>query len=240
MSQTLTIAKRELSALFFSPIAYLVLGIFTFIVSTLLLLTQFSPGFPAEIREELTWIVRLLMFVAPAISMRLLSEELKEGTIELLMTAPISDAQVGVGKWLGAICFFGVLMSPILVQVVVLEIKANPDYGPIFTGLLGLLLVGGLYMAIGTCISAMTDSQLISYLITALITGGLTIGMYILSVVQWVPNSIKNVLYYINVDQQFDGFSKGLIDVRNLLFFVSGIILFLFLGVKMLESRRWR
>ena len=240
MSETLTIAKRELSALFFSPIAYLVLGVFAFLAAMLLIMINFASGYPAEIRDQLIWIVRLLMFVAPAISMRLVSEELKEGTVELLMTAPISDAQVIVGKWLGAICFFVVLMVPIFIHVFVLEIKADPEYGPIFTGLLGLLLVGGLYMAIGVFISATTDSQLIAYLITALITGFLTIGMYLLSIQDRLPDALKDALYYINVDQQFSGFAKGLIDIRNLLFFVSGIVLFLFLGIKVLESRRWR
>ncbi len=239
MNHTLTIAKRELSSLFFSPVAYLVLAIFTSVTS-MLFFTRFAPGEQATLRWELTMLVWLLVFIAPAISMRLLSEEFKSGTIELLMTSPISDMQLVIGKWLGAMVFFLVLLLPIVSHIIVLEINASPDYGPIMTGLAGVVLVGGLYLAIGTFVSAMNDSQLIAFIITVMITGFLTIGLYMLNTVDWVPGWLKQVCFYINVDTQYSAFAKGLIDIRNFVYFISGIALFLFYAVKLLESRRWR
>ncbi len=239
MSAVWTIAKRELTGMYFSPIAYLVLGIFAFVTS-LLFFAQYGPGQPATMRGEFTWLVWLLVFLSPAISMRSISEELKSGTIEMLMTAPISDTQVVLGKWLGAVGFFLTLLIPVLLQVALLELTAEPDYGPIFTGLLGLILVGALYLAIGVFVSTLTDSQLIAFITTALITGFLTIGLYMISAADFTPLAVKDVLYYINVNQQFEAFAKGLIDVRNFVFFLSGSALFLFFGIKLLESRRWR
>ncbi len=239
MNQTLTIAKREVTALFYSPIAYLVLAVFA-LVASLLFLGGFYPGAPATMREPFNAFVFLMVFLVPAISMRGLSEEFNSGSIEMLMTAPISDTQVILGKWLGAVCFFCTLLAPMLVHLLVLEVNGSPEYGPIFTGLVGLLLVGGLYLAIGTFVSTMTDSQLIAFLVTVLMTGFLTIGMGLLGQIQTLPTWLKDAMFYINVNQQFAGFAKGLIDVRNLVFFLSGIALFLFVAVKVLESRRWR
>jgi ABC-2 type transport system permease protein len=251
MNQTLTIAKRELSALFFSPVAYLVLAVFSFI-ATLLFVGGFAPGEPAELGSEMNGIVLLLVFLAPAISMRIISEEIRSGSIELLMTAPLTDTQVIIGKWLGAMGFFLMLLVPIVIHLLVLEIVAEPDYGPMLSGLLGLVLVGGLYLAIGVFVSSFSDSQLIAYIITVLVTGFMTIGMYMLAGANIAPVwleemlsyylkiTMHDVLSYLNVNLQYSGFSKGLIDIRNFVFFVSGIALFLFFGVKLLESRRWR
>ena len=239
MMRTLTIARREIISFFFSPVAYMVLIIFTF-VTTLLFFATFGAGAPANLRTELGWIVWLLVFVTPAISMRLLSEEVNHGTIELLMTVPISDTELILGKWLGATATFASLLVPVLVHVVVLELYANPDYGPIITGLAGMLLVGGLYLAIGTFVSATSQSQLVAFMLTLLVTGFLTIGMYMLGRADWAPPGLQQAMFYLNVDQQFADFAKGLIDVTNLVYFASGIALFLFLAVLTLQSRRWR
>ncbi|HEX7010236.1 MAG TPA: hypothetical protein VF184_09645, partial [Phycisphaeraceae bacterium] len=133
-----------------------------------------------------------------------------------------------------------VLLAPLLGHIVVLEINAEPDYGPVLTGLLGLGLVGGLYMAVGLFFSAMTHSQIISFLLTVLVAGFFTIGMYQLSQAQEVPLGLRQAMHYLNVSQQFEAFSKGLVDTSNFVYFLSGIGLFLFLAVKVLESRRWR
>lgn len=239
MNQTLIIAKRELSALFYSPVAYLVLGVFAF-VSSLLFVAIFAPGYPSSMRMDFGWIVWLLAFVVPAISMRLVSEEMASGTIELLMTAPVDDAQLIIGKWLGALIFFLTLLIPLVIQVIVLELNGSPDYGPVFTGFVGIILVGGLYLAIGTFCSTISNSQLIAFIITVFITGFLTIGMYMIGGSNWLPVSVKPAVFYLNVDQQFSDFAKGLIDIRNFVYFLSGIALFLFFAVKLLESRRWR
>ena len=239
MNQTLTIAKRELTSLFFSPVAYLVLGVFSF-VATGFFVKFFGPGAPAEMRYEFQWMVWLLVLLVPAISMRLISEEIRAGTIEMLMSSPITDTHIILGKWLGATGFFLVLLLPLVVHVAVLEMTAEPDYGPIFTGMLGLILVGGLYMAIGLTLSALTDSQLIAFLLTVLVAGFFSIGMYLLGSAAWLPPAAKQAMFYVNIHQQFEDFAKGLIDTSNFVFFISGIALFLFIAVQVLQSRRWR
>ncbi|QQE11705.1 ABC transporter permease subunit [Planctomycetota bacterium] len=239
MNKVLTLAKRELESLFFSPVAYLALAVFAFVTAFVFAYGIFVPGMQASMSDMFTYLVWLLIFIAPAISMRLISEEASSGTLEMLMTSPISDTQIILGKWLGALGFFLVLLSPIFLQIILLEIKADPDYGPIITGLFGILLIGGLYLAIGIFVSAFNNSQLVTFMITVLITGLFTFGMYFLARAEFMPSQMKVAMFYMNVNEQFRSFSKGLIDIRNIIYFVSAIAFFLFLGIKTLEARRW-
>ncbi len=241
MNQTIAIARRELTSLFFSPIAYVVLALFGF-VATLIFMSVFWPGNPAELRTSFMWVVWLMVFLVPAISMRLVSEELRSGTIETLMTAPINDTQVIVGKWLGAMGFLVVLLSPLLLHLIVLVCFSKPDYGPILTGFLGLLLVGGLYLAIGAFASTATQNQIIAFLVTVFITGTLTIVMHFLGGARFVTAvpAINTTVFYLNVNEQYAQFAKGVLDTKCIVYFLSGIALFLFFAVKLLESKRWR
>lgn len=240
MSKTLTIAKRELTGLFFSPIAYVVLGLFALSTTMIFFQFSFAPGSPATLRNTFFVLVWLMIFLVPAISMRLVSEELRSGAIEPLMTAPVRDTQVIVGKWLGALGFLAVLLAPLAALAGVLELHADPDYGPIQTGFVGLFLVGGLYLAIGVFASAMTQNQIIAFLLTVFMILLLTLLMYFLPEATFVGPALKQACYYLNVNAQFEDFSKGIIDISNIVYFVSGTALFLFLAVKLLESRRWR
>lgn len=240
MSKTLIIAKRELTSLFFSPVAYVALIVFALLTAGLFVSSTFLPGYPAEMRQPFVWIVWLLVFVVPAISMGLLAEETRSGTIEVLMTSPVSEVNVVIGKWLGGLGFFLTLLIPLVVEIVMLEMVADPDYGPIFSGLLGIVLVGGLYLAIGLMVSAATRNQFIALLITILITGFFTIGLYLLASATWLPSWLRPAVYFANVDQQFAEFARGLVDTSNFVFFLSGIALFLFFAVLILQSRRWR
>lgn len=234
-----TIARREVISQFVSPVGYLVWLVFAVLVGGWFL-AGFQEGQAATMRPLLGTLVGLLVFIAPAISMRLVSEELKTNTIELLMTAPVSDSQVILGKWLGAVLFFLVLLTPIGVVLGVMEYAADPDYGPVITGLLGLFFVGALYLSIGVCVSTATDSQVTAYLVTALITGMMTYGLATLMAADSLPGWIKPALSYMNVNQQYADFAKGLIDLRQFVYFISLIALFLFIGTKLLESKRWR
>lgn len=239
MNQTLAIAKRELSSLFFSPIGYVVLGLFG-LGTTLIFFIGFAQGQPATLRPTLDGVVWLMIFLVPAVSMRLVSEELRSGTVEPLMTSPVTDTQVILGKWLGAMGFFCMLLVPLVVLVIVLEMASSPDYGPILTGLLGLLLVGGLYMAVGTFASAATQNQIIAFILAVFIICIFTIAMFFLPQASFISSDLRQAMFYINVNMQFDDFNKGLIDTSNFIYFASSIALFLFMAVKLLESRRWR
>jgi ABC-2 type transport system permease protein len=239
VSAVLTLFRRELSAIFFSPIGYVVLALFA-LGASLIFFIGFAPGNHATMRDTYAGVVWLLVFLAPAISMRLLSEELSRGTIERLMTSPVSDTQVVLGKWLAAVAFFVVLLLPLLVQFAVLEWHASPDWGPALTGLLGLLLVGGLYLAIGVFASAASENQIIAFLLTVLLICGLTFLLFFLPSATFLPPGVRAALFYANVNRQFEDFNKGLIDIRNFVYFLTLTGLFLFLAVKLLESRRWR
>lgn len=240
MTQTIAIARRELTSLFCSPIAYVVLGLFSLGVSLIFFGTVFGAGLPAELRNAYMWTVWLLIFLIPAVSMRLVSEELRSGTIEPLMTAPLSDVQVIAGKWLGAMGFVKTLLIlPFLTLFIVLEIFASPDYGPLITGLVGLILVAGFYLAIGTFASAVTQNQIIAFLLTVFIIGLFTLVMAFLPGASFVGQDLARGLNYMNVNTQFADFSKGLIDTGNFVYFITGTVFFLFLAVKSLEVRRW-
>ncbi len=145
-----------------------------------------------------------------------------------------------MGKWLGAMLFYLILMAPLVIEALALESVANPDLGPIATGLLGLVLVGGLYLAIGLAVSAATNSQLIAYLLTALIVGMLSIGTALIAGAGWPRPWMRTALYYVNINQLYGDFAKGVIDTGHLVFFASTIALFLFIAVLVLQSRRWR
>lgn len=239
MSKTLIIAKRELSSLFYSPVAYVALIVFAFVAGALFLSTL-APGAAAEMRQPFSWIVWLMVFIVPALSMGLLSEEVKSGTIEVLMTSPVADVHVVLGKWLGALVFFLALLLPLVAFSLVLEMIADPDWGPILTGLVGIILVGGLYLAIGLAVSAATRNQFIALLVTILLTGFFTIGLYLLAAAEWTPNWLRPALYFANIDRQYSNFARGLIDTGNFVYFLSTTALFLFFAVMILQSRRWR
>lgn len=240
MNQMLTIAKRELQSLFFSPIAYFVLALFA-LGTTLLFLLGFEPGQPATMERPFSGLIWLMILLVPPISMRLISEELRSGTIETLMTSPLSDTQLVMGKWFGAVGFFLVLiLVPMVVLMVVLEWNGRPEYFPIFTGLAGLILAGGLYLAIGTFASAITQNQIIAFLLTVCIICLLTLLLYFLPTASFVGPDLAAALIFLNVNHRFEDFARGLVDLTNVIYFVSGTGLFLFLAVIVLQSRRWR
>ncbi len=239
MTHTLTIAKRELTSLFFSPVAYVVLGVFGF-GTALIFFTQFRPGAPAEMRVVLGYVSVLMIFLVPAISMRLLSEEYRSGTVETLMTLPISDAQVVMGKWLGAMGFLVSLMLPLLVLTGVLALNSDPDPGPILAGFLGLLMVGGLYLAIGAFASSTTQNQIIAFLVTVFIILAMVLPSWFIRGAGWLTDWMKQGLFYLDIYEQYGDFAKGVIDLGRVVFFVSGIALFLFLATQTLQSKRWR
>jgi len=239
MNPTLTIAQRELKSFFFSPIAYVVLGAFGLGV-TLVFFRSYGSGEPAVMRPTYDWVVWLLVFLAPAISMRGFAEELRAGTFETLMTSPVSDGQVVLGKFLGCFAFMLIMLGVLLTHVAALELTADPDYGPVFTGLLGLVLVGALYLAIGLVSSALTQNQIIAFILSVLMISLLTFAMFFLPRWSALGEGLREAAAYINVNRQYQDFSKGLINVRNLVYFISGIAMFLFIAVKLVESRRWR
>src|SRR4051812_22425550 len=161
MSRAITIARREFLSYLFSPIAYVAMTLFL-LAAGFLFRKDFEPGQPAAMRTILEWMVWILVVIIPLLSMGLISQEWATGTIETLMTAPVEEADVVIGKFLGSFLLLAMLLAPTLLYVIMLRIYAAIDYGPIFSGYLGMLLVGSLFIAIGLFCSSLTRSQIVA------------------------------------------------------------------------------
>jgi ABC-2 type transport system permease protein len=248
------IAQKELNSYFVSPVAYLLLTMFAIIFGFFFwnsvgyfnaasLQSQMGgQPMPMSVNE---YVIRPLLsnigvvglFFIPMISMRLFAEEKRLGTIELLATSPIRDIEVIVGKWLAAMILYGVLLLFSAINFAFLFRYGNPDWKPLAIGYLGLLLQAGGLLAIGTFISSLTKNQIIA--------GAATFGVCLLLwVLEWVSGyetaTWAKVLAYFSVITHYDSFSKGVLDTKDAVFYVSMIFLGLFLTSRSMESLRWR
>jgi ABC-2 type transport system permease protein len=227
MRNVTALTQRELSSIFFSLIAYIV-GVL-FLVATAALFTRNTliEGGEASMQalfQHMSW---LLLLAVPLITMRMVSEEYATGTIETLMTAPISDMEVVIGKFVGAMTFYVGLLIATLVYVVVLNMYGEPDVGVILYGYLGLLLLGGLYAAVGLFTSSMTRHQLIAAMIGIAILGIITYGLDYLGTV--VSGHWRIILSHVNALHHYEDFSRGIVDTKSIVFFISATLFFLFL-----------
>jgi ABC-2 type transport system permease protein len=251
---TFTICNKELQSYFRSPIAYTVIALWaliggfffyfglSFFVQRSMESSMMGQSMPMDINE---WIVRPLLsnvnvvalFLIPMITMRLFAEEKRSGTIELLMTSPINDIEIVLGKWLAAVALYSIMLLVSVLHMAILFKYGQPDWRPLAVGYLGLLLQGGCLLAIGTFVSTCTSNQIVAGAL------GFAISL-LLFVLNWVSefgSSITDrVIGYFSVQAHFESFSKGVIDSKDLVFYVTMIILGLFLTSRSLESVRWR
>ena len=238
MGNVVTLTRRELQATFFSPIAYVAMILFL-AACGVAFIDDFRPGQVVAMRSIFDWMVWLLVFIVPVLCMGLLAQEFSSGTVETLMTAPVTDQQVVLGKFLGAMGFLLALVLPTLLYVVLLAIYGRPDYGPILSGYLGIVLVGALFTAVGLFCSALTRSQVVAAVSAAAFLFAVTVipwwvrGKVILD--QWISKAVDQF-----VQTRYADFSKGVIDTGNVVFFIACTVLLLFLTIKVVESRRWR
>jgi ABC-2 type transport system permease protein len=197
---------------------------------------------PMDVNE---WVIRPLLmnvsvialFMIPMISMRLFAEEKRSGTIELLMTSPIRDAEILLGKWFAALTMFATVLAISAINLSFLFAYGKPDWRPILIGYLGLLLQGGALLSLGTLISTMTKNQIVA--------GGATFTVCLmLWILDWVSSYETavwaKVLSYLSVVTHYEPFSKGVLDSRDIIFYLSVIFLGLFLTARSMESSRWR
>ena len=254
MKNTLAICFKELKSYFASPIAYLLLTIFAvifgffFSAATAFFslrsteMQMMGRSFPMDINEL---IIRPLLsnasvialFLIPMITMRLFAEEKRSGTIELLMTSPVTDLQIILGKFLGALILYCCIVGVAALNFVFLFIYGNPDTKPLLVGLLGLLLQGGAMIALGTFISTTTRNQIVA--------GGATFAICLLLwVLDWLSAfetaAWAKVLSYLSIIQHFEPFTKGVLDSKDVVFFLSLTFFGLFLTARSMESLRWR
>jgi len=237
MRNCLAIMQRELLSLFCSPIAYIVIAGFLVLMG-FFLLASFVPGGPAVLRDAFFWTPLVLTMIVPAICMRAISEEYRSGTIETLMTAPLSDLQLVLGKYLAVVTFFVVMLAPTLIYVVLMAAYGNPDYGATLAMYVGLLLIGMAFCAFSLLASSLTSNQVVAWMLGWIPLLLLACCAYY--VVSKVEGWLRVVFQQINVIGRFDEFSRGLITTDGVVFFLGTTVLFLFLTVKVVESRRWR
>jgi ABC-2 type transport system permease protein len=257
MRNILAIAERELRAYFSSPIAYVVLTIFVFlsgiffrsILSQVMQMAmvatmraqQMGPqpmDMPGMIsRGFLSTMSVILLFIMPMLTMGLFSEEKKRGTIELLLTAPLTDLQVVLGKFFAAAAFFVILLGTTWIPMGILYLYGDPASGPILTAYLGLLLYGLTIIAIGMFISTLTENQIIA----AVLSFGTIMVLWLVDVVAANAESTsKEILTYLSILSHLDDFMKGVLATSHIIFYLSLMLIGLFLTYRSVDSLRWR
>jgi ABC-2 type transport system permease protein len=189
------------------------------------------------IRPLLQNVSVVALFVLPLITMRTYAEEKRTGTIELLLTSPLTDTQIVIGKFLGAVSLYAVMLAVTLIHIGILFLYGNPEWKPILTGYLGLLLMGASFLSIGLLISSLTKNQIVAGMVTFAV-------LLLLWTVNWMSESasptMQKVLSALSITERFDDFSKGVLAVSHLVYYLSFITFGLFLTAKSVDSERWR
>lgn len=229
------IFRRELQSSFNSPVAYVVIVVFLAIVGWFFTSNLFL-GNVASLRIVFELVPLVFLFFAPAVTMRLLAEEKKSGTFELLATRPIRDIEIVLGKFFAAWTLLAAALAPTLLYLITLEAIGSPDAGPIVTGYLGLLLMGGVYIAVGLLASSLTENQIVAFIIGFLIMLALFMADKVLL---YVPEGFASTLEFIAIDYHFSNIARGVIDSRNIIYFGSVLGFALLLATASLERRKW-
>jgi ABC-2 type transport system permease protein len=255
MSNILAITQKELKGYFASPIAYVVIGfyalIFGFFFYSLVLyfdrqsmqMAGLGAGAPAvNINENLirpTFLNAMVvfLFVLPMITMRTYSEEKRSGTIELLLTSPLTDFQIIMGKFLGAMALYAVMLGVTLLHVGLLYWAGRPEWIPILTTYVGLLLMGGCFIAVGLLISSLTKNQIVAVMVTFTV-------FLMLWVINWIASfagpRAQAVLNYLSITDHLDDFTRGIVDTKHVVYYLSFIAFGLFLTARAVDTERWK
>ena len=238
MKKAFILARRELAGCFFSPMGYVVGALFLLSSGLWFFHRIFVPGNEASLRPLFEAMAYIMVFAVPLLTMRLLSDEFRSGTIETLMTAPITDAEVITGKFLAVMGFYVALLSCTAVFLGLMAAYGNPDAGVAVMGYLGMLLLGSAFVSVGLFASTTTPYQLVAAIVGIAILAVFTILMQVL--VAHAPEPVNHIAGRLNAMTYFKDFARGVFDTRGVDYFLSATGLMLFLSVKMLESKRWR
>src|SRR5690349_19003573 len=253
MRNIAAIAQREIKAYFASPIAYVLIGFFALLfgwfyyVPLAFFIEQSSqagmnPTQALNINQMLvgptlmnTTVIFLFLF--PLITMRTYSEEKRSGTIELLLTSPVTDVEIILGKFFGAMLLYLAMLAVTLIHMGILFIAGDPEWKPIATGYLGLLMMGGCFLSLGLFISSLTKNQIVAAMATFAV-------FLMLWVISWISTFVgpttQSVLQYLSLTGHFDDFAKGIIDTKHVIYYLSFMAFGLFLTAKSVDSERWR
>lgn len=256
MRNILAITQKELKSYFSSPIAYIVIGLWSlmygyffvallnFFVRQSMQMNQFGMQGPQAmnvnqqlVRPLLQNVLILILFLMPMVTMRSYSEEKRSGTIELLLTSPITDFEIVLGKFFGAMALYGTMLAVTLIHIGLLFVYGRPEWKPIATAYLGLLLMGGCFIALGLFISSLTKNQIVAGMVTFAV-------FLMLWIITWIGSfsgpTVDKLTQYLSIVDHFDDFGKGVLDTTHLIYYVSFITFGLFLTAKSVDSERWR
>jgi ABC-2 type transport system permease protein len=236
MTPALVISRREIRTYFNSPVAYIVVPVFV-IITGYLFFTQLFLEKQADMRGFFNIMPLLFMFMIPAITMRLLADEKSSGTLELLITMPVRDSEVVIGKFLAAMALLCTAIGLTLVFAITVKSLGPLDRGPTIGGYLGLVLMGGAYVSIGVMASALTRNSIVSFIVAFAIS----FALYLLGrLTQFLPQALQKLVAYLSIDGHFENIGRGVIDTRDLIYYFSVMVVCLLIATLSLESRRWK
>jgi len=255
MNNILAIAHKELKPYFSTPIAYIVIGFLAllfgyFFYAMLVIFNQQSAQFggleggAVDINQQLIRPLFLnasviLLFVLPLITMRTYSEEKRSGTIELLLTSPVTDVEIILGKFLGAMALYAAMLAITVIHMLLLFSYANPkpEWTVPVIGYVGLLLMGGCFISVGLLISSLTKNQIVSGMVTFAV-------FLLLWVINWIASftgpTTQSVLNYLSITDHFDDFTRGILDTKHLIYYFSVMSFGLFLTARSVDTERWK
>ena len=255
MNNILAIAHKELKSYFSTPIAYVVIGFFAllfgyFFYAMLVIFNQQSAQFggveggAVDINQQLIRPLFLnasviLLFVLPLITMRTYSEEKRSGTIELLLTSPVTDVEIILGKFLGAMALYAAMLAITVIHMLLLFSYANPkpEWTVPVIGYVGLLLMGGCFISVGLLISSLTKNQIVSGMVTFAV-------FLLLRVINWIASftgpTTQSVLNYLSITDHFDDFTRGILDTKHFIYYFSVMSFGLFLTARSVDTERWK
>jgi len=231
------VAWKEIQIYFSSPTAYIV-GMMFLALSGFFFARDLNDPFPqASLVNFFDGATIIFILIAPALTMRLMAEEQKLGTIELLLTSPVRDWEVIIGKYVASFVFLIATVSLTLYYTILLYVFASPDPGPIYAGYLGLALYGGAALAIGLLCSTLTSNQIVA----AVVAMGILLVMFFADLAaDNIGGTASTIISEISIRSHFEDFDRGIIDTKHVVYYLSVIAFFLFMSVRALESRRWR
>jgi ABC-2 type transport system permease protein len=231
------VAWKEIQIYFSSPTAYIIGTIFLALAGFFFVRDLGEPFPEASLSTFFQGATIVLVLLAPVLTMRLMAEEQKLGTIELLLTSPVRDWEVVIGKYLASMVFLLGTLVLTLYYTVLLVIYADPDPGPIYAGYLGLVLYGAAALAIGLLTSTLTSNQIVA----AAVAMGILLVLYFAEAASGsLGTTASNIIGQVGIKSHFDDFERGIIDTRHVVYFICFIAFFLFLTIRALEIRRWR
>lgn len=238
MSHIFAIAKKELRLYFNSPMAYIFIVVFL-VLSSWLFFRQFFINGQADMRAFFSMLPWIFLFLIPAITMKMWAEEKKTGTMEILLTFPVKDYEVVIGKFLATVLFLAITLLCSLIIPIIIGYLGDPDGGVIFTSYVGAILMGASYLAIGLWTSSLTNNQIVAFILAVVVCFAFyIIGDLIVTAV--LPDMLVPVFQYLGLANHYSSIARGVIDSRDIIYYTSFIFFFLYLNSQSIASRKWK